>query len=36
MMMKVAVHNINNNIEQDELDADRLQEFYDIEAVEAS
>ena len=31
MMMKVAVHNINNNIEQDELDAGRLQEFYDIE-----
>ena len=31
MMMKVAIHNINNNIEQDELDAGRLQEFYDIE-----
>jgi len=29
--MKVAVHNINNKIEQDELDAGRLQEFYDIE-----
>jgi len=31
MKMKVAVHNINNKIEQDELDAGRLQEFYDIE-----
>ena len=31
MMMKVAVHNINNKIEQDELDAGRLQEFYEIE-----
>ena len=31
MKMKVAVHNIINNIEQDELDAGRLQEFYDIE-----
>ena len=28
--MKVAVHNIVNNIEQDELDAGRLQEVYDI------
>jgi large subunit ribosomal protein L4e len=28
--MKVAVHNILNNIEQDELDAGRLQEVYDI------
>jgi len=28
--MKVAVHNIINNIEQDELDAGRLQEVYDI------
>ena len=29
--MKVAVHNIINNIEQDELDAGRLQEVYDID-----
>ena len=29
--MKVAVHNIINNIDQDELDAGRLQEFYEIE-----
>ena len=29
--MKVAVHNIVNNIEQDELDAGRLQEVYDID-----
>ena len=28
--MKVAVHNIINNVEQDELDAGRLQEVYDI------
>ena len=28
--MKVAVHNIINNIEQDELDAGRLQEVYEI------
>ncbi|MBM54976.1 MAG: 50S ribosomal protein L4 [Euryarchaeota archaeon] len=28
--MKVAVHNIVNNIEQDELDAGRLQEVYEI------
>jgi len=28
--MKVAVHNIVNKIEQDELDAGRLQEVYDI------
>ena len=27
--MKVAVHNIINNIEQDELDAGRLQEVYE-------
>ena len=29
--MKVAVHNIVNNIEQDELDAGRLQEVYEID-----
>ena len=29
--MKVAVHNIINKIEQDELDAGRLQEVYDID-----
>jgi len=29
--MKVAVHNIINNIEQDELDAGRLQEVYEID-----
>ncbi len=29
--MKVSVHNIINNIEQDELDAGRLQEVYDID-----
>jgi len=29
--MKVAVHNILNNIEQDELDAGRLQEVYEID-----
>ena len=29
--MKVAVHNIINNIEQDKLDAGRLQEVYDID-----
>ena len=29
--MKVALHNIINNIEQDELDAGRLQEVYDID-----
>ena len=29
--MKVAVYNIVNNIEQDELDAGRLQEVYDID-----
>ena len=29
--MKVAVHNIITNIEQDELDAGRLQEVYDID-----
>ena len=29
--MKVAVHNIINNIEQDELEAGRLQEVYDID-----
>ena len=29
--MKEAVHNIINNIEQDELDAGRLQEVYDID-----
>ena len=29
--MKLAVHNIINNIEQDELDAGRLQEVYDID-----
>ena len=29
--MKVTVHNIINNIEQDELDAGRLQEVYDID-----
>ena len=29
--MKVAVHNIINNIEQDELDAGRRQEVYDID-----
>jgi len=29
--VKVAVHNIINNIEQDELDAGRLQEVYDID-----
>ena len=28
--MKVSVHNIINNIEQDELDAGRLQEIYEI------
>ncbi len=28
--MKVAVHNIVNKIEQDELDAGRLQEVYEI------
>ena len=29
--MKVAVHNIINNVEQDELDAGRLQEVYEID-----
>jgi large subunit ribosomal protein L4e len=29
--MKVAVHNIINKVEQDELDAGRLQEVYDID-----
>ena len=29
--MKVALYNIINNIEQDELDAGRLQEVYDID-----
>lgn len=29
--MKIALHNIINNIEQDELDAGRLQEVYDID-----
>ncbi len=34
--MKVNVFDIVNNIEQDELDAGRLQEFYDIEITSSS
>jgi hypothetical protein len=29
--MKVSVHNIINKVEQDELDAGRLQEVYEID-----
>ena len=34
--MKVNVFDIVNNVEQDELDAGRLQEFYDIEVTSSS